>query len=61
MTKQEATIKAIELAGGALAVSLKMGISFQAVYKWRRTCAPAGRALGLSKLTHNKIKVEELL
>jgi DNA-binding transcriptional regulator YdaS (Cro superfamily) len=61
MSKKEATIKAIELAGGALAVSLKMGISFQAVYKWRRAHVPACRALALSKLTHNKIKVEQLL
>jgi DNA-binding transcriptional regulator YdaS (Cro superfamily) len=58
MTPQEALNKAIEIAGGKVAVSEFFGIKLPAVYQWEK--APANRVLGLEELTRKKISRHEL-
>lgn len=58
MTPQEALNKAIELAGGKVAVSEHFGIKLPAVYQWEK--APANRVLGLEELTRRKVSRHDL-
>lgn len=45
------TIKAINAAGGLQPLAAKMGVSYQAVQKWRNSRIPATRVLDIERIT----------
>jgi len=56
--EERALGRAIELAGGHSAVSKELGISVQAVYKWRR--APVERCADLERMSGRKVRRQDL-
>ena len=58
MTPEQAKFAAISAAGGARDVAERLGLSFQAIYKWR--VVPANRVMQMVELSRGLVSREEL-
>lgn len=58
MTPFEALETAIRIAGGPTAAASELGVSRQALWKWRR--APALRVVDLERISRGKVSRHEL-
>lgn len=59
----EAIKKAIEIAGGANNLALKIGVSYQTILTWKnaRSSISIGNCAKIEKATEGKIKKEDIL
>lgn len=60
MDRNAALQKAIDMHGNASALARALGVSFVAVYKWRKGQVPPERALEIERLTDGAVTRQDL-